>query len=268
MIGKTISHYKILEKLGEGGMGVVFKAQDTKLKRTVALKFLRAQALADEKDKTRFMHEAQAAAALNHPNICTVHEVDETDDLTFIAMEYVEGQSLKEGIELGPLKLNEVLDIAIQVATGLKTAHHKGIIHRDIKSANVVVTPEGQAKIMDFGLAKSVEATKVTKTGMTVGTVAYMSPEQILSKEIDQRTDIWSLGIVLYEILTGQMPFKGDYDQALMYSIVNEAPEPVTTINSEIPFEVEQVVSRALTKDPEKRYPECVNNFETDFFRI
>ncbi|UCF04081.1 MAG: protein kinase [bacterium] len=254
MIGKTVSHYKILEKLGEGGMGVVYKAEDTKLKRTVALKFLPPDLMRDVEAKKRFMREAQAAAALDHPNICTVYEVDETGNRTYIVMAYVEGESLKQHLERGPLELGEALDIAAQAAKGLKAAHAKEIIHRDIKSANVMVTPEGRAKIMDFGLAKTAKMTKVTQTGTTPGTVAYMSPEQLLGQPADHQTDIWSLGVVLYEMLTGQLPFKGDYDPALVYSIVNEKPVPVTTISAEIPLEVEQVVGRTLTKDLEKRY--------------
>jgi len=254
LIGKTISHYKILEKLGEGGMGVVYKAQDTKLHRTVALKFLRPQAITGDGDKTRFIHEAQAAAALDNPNICTVYEIGETESQTYISMAYIEGQSIKERIQSGSLELVAALDIAIQAASGLQAAHSKGITHRDIKSANVMVTPEGQVKIMDFGLAKTVGATQVTKTGTTLGTAAYMSPEQALGQPTDHRTDIWSLGVVLYEMLTGRLPFKGEYDPALMYAIVNEEPEPVTSVKPEVPLEVERVVGKALTKNPDKRY--------------
>jgi serine/threonine-protein kinase len=265
MIGKTIAHYKITEKLGEGGMGVVYKAEDTKLRRTVALKFLRTQALESEEDTKRFMHEAQAAAALDHPNICTVYEVGESDDHTYISMAYVEGKSLREKLREGPVPLETALEIAVQAAEGLRAAHDKGIVHRDIKSANVMLTPEGRVKVMDFGLAKTAGATRVTKTGTMLGTAAYMSPEQALGQATDRRTDIWSLGVVLYEMLTGQLPFKGDLDPALMYSIVNEEPEPVTSVSSEIPLEVEQVVGRALAKNPEKRYQsaeELINDLE------
>jgi TolB-like protein/tetratricopeptide (TPR) repeat protein/predicted Ser/Thr protein kinase len=255
MIGKTIAHYRILEELGSGGMGVVYKAEDTTLKRTVALKFLRPQVIAeDADDRARFMHEAQAAAALDHPNICTVFEIAEAEGQLYIAMPYVEGESLKERIASGPLEVGEVLELALQAAAGLKAAHERGIVHRDIKSANLMVTPEGQVKIMDFGFAKTAGATRVTRTGTTLGTAAYMSPEQALGQAADHRTDIWSLGVVLYEMLSGELPFKGDYDPALMYSIVNETPEPLTEMNAAVPLELEQVVDRALTKDPDKRY--------------
>ncbi len=254
MIGKTISHYRILDKLGEGGMGVVYKAEDTELKRAVALKFLSKQALGGEEEKSRFVHEAQSAAALDHPGICTVHEISKSEEHTFIAMAYVEGQSLKEKIESGPFKLDEAVDIAIRVAEGLQEAHEKGIVHRDIKPGNIMVTPKGQAKIMDFGLAKAPGRTKLTKTGMTLGTAAYMSPEQARGGEIDSRTDIWSLGAVIYEMVTGQGPFKGDYEQAVMYSILNEPPEPVTALRTGVPMDLERIVNKALAKRPDERY--------------
>jgi len=254
MIGKTVSHYKILEKLGEGGMGVVYKAEDTKLKRTVALKFLPSSIMASEAEKTRFVHEAQAAAALNHPNICTIYEIDEADGQQFIAMEFVEGQSLKAKIEAGPLKLDEALGIAMQAAEGLQAAHEKKITHRDIKPANVMITNKAQAKIMDFGLAKLAGRTVITKEGTTVGTVAYMSPEQGRGEEVDQRTDIWALGVVLYEMITGQHPFKGLYEQALVYSILNENPEPITGLRSGVPMELERIINKALAKNADERY--------------
>ncbi|MDZ7342924.1 MAG: protein kinase [candidate division KSB1 bacterium] len=254
MIGTTISHYKILEKLGSGGMGIVYKAEDTKLKRLVALKFLPSFALASEEEKTRFIHEAQAAAALNHPNICTIHEIDEVDGQSFIAMEFVEGQSLKEKIEAGPLKLDEALNIAVQVAEGLQAAHEKKITHRDIKPANVMITSKGQAKIMDFGLAKLAGRTVVTKEGMTLGTVAYMSPEQARGEEVDHRTDIWAFGVVFYEMITGQLPFKGLYEQAVVYSILNENPEPITGLRTGVPMELERIVNKAMAKKTDERY--------------
>jgi len=254
MIGKTISHYKILEKLGEGGMGVVYKAEDTKLKRTVALKFLTPYALGSEEEKTRFVLEAQAAAALDHPNICTVYEIEEYEGKTFIAMAYIGRQSLKKKIASGPLELEKALDIVIQVAEGLQEAHEKGIVHRDIKSANIMVTEKGQAKIMDFGLAKLAEGTKLTKTATIMGTVAYMSPEQARGEVVDHRTDIWSLGVVLYEMVTGQLPFKGEYEQGVVYSILHEEAQPITSLCSQVPMELERVVSKAMAKSSDERY--------------
>jgi len=216
MIGKTISHYRILEKLGEGGMGVVYKAQDTKLKRTVALKFLPQELLCDSESKTRFIHEAQAASALNHPNITTIYEIDEVNQKCFISMEYVDGNSLKELIYKRTFAIDEILAIALKIAEGLKAAHKKEIVHRDVKSDNVMVTDEGEVKIMDFGLAKLKGVTKLTKTGTTLGTLQYMSPEQAQGIEVDQRSDIFSFGVVLYEMITGQLPFKGEHEAALI----------------------------------------------------
>jgi serine/threonine protein kinase len=254
MIGKTISHYKIIEKLGAGGMGIVYKAEDTKLNRFVALKFLPLQSLSNEEDKTRFVHEAQAAASLDHPNICTVHEIDEVEGNTFIAMAYIDGQSLKGKIDSGPLKIEESLNITIQIAEGLQEAHETGIVHRDIKSSNIMFSSKGQIKITDFGLAKFSGRSKVTKTGTTIGTVDYMSPEQAQGLEVDHRTDIWSLGVVLYEMVNGQLPFRGDYDQAVVYSIVNEEPPGILDLRREITVELAQVVEKALVKRPEERY--------------
>ena len=255
MIGKTISHYKILEKLGEGGMGIVYKAQDTKLDRLVALKFLPRQFSVNEEEKARFVHEAKASAALEHPNICNIHEINETEGgQLFIIMAYYEGETLKEKIEKGPLKLDEAIDIAIQVAEGLNKAHKQDVIHRDIKSANIIITADGVAKILDFGLAKLKGQTKLTKEGTTLGTVAYMSPEQAKGGEMDHRSDIWSLGAVIYEIVSGQLPFKGDYDQAIMYSIMNDNPEPVTAIRTGVPQELERIINKALSKDHGERY--------------
>lgn len=255
MIGKTISHYKIIEKLGEGGMGVVYKAQDTKLKRTVALKFLPPDLTRDSEAKERFIHEAQAASALDHNNICTIHEIDETDDgQMFIAMAGYEGVTLKKRIEKGPLKLEQVLDITIQVSEGLNKAHWKGIVHRDMKPANIFLTDDGVAKILDFGLAKLAGRTKLTKTGTTIGTVAYMSPEQTRGEKVNHRSDIWSLGVILYEMVTGQLPFKGDYEQAVMYSIISEEPEPITGLRTGVPMELERIVNKALIKKSDERY--------------
>ncbi|NIM65444.1 MAG: protein kinase [Candidatus Latescibacteria bacterium] len=254
MIGRTISHYKILEKLGEGGMSVVYKAEDTKLKRTVALKFLPPHALGSEDEKRRFLREAQAAAGLDHPNICTIYEINEVEDQTFIAMPYVDGMDLRHRIEQGPFKVETALEVSIQIAEGLQAAHERGIIHRDIKSANIMFTGRGQPKIMDFGLAKSMDWAQVSKEGTTVGTVAYMSPEQSGGEAVDHRTDIWSLGVVMYEMLTGNRPFRGDYEQAVIYSIVNEEPEPVTAVRTGVPVEFERLIFKALAKNPKHRY--------------
>ncbi|MFC2141854.1 protein kinase [Acidobacteriota bacterium] len=248
------SRYTIIQELGRGGMGVVYKAEDTKLRRTVALKFLPPELTHILEVKERFMREAQAAAALDHPNICTVYEFDEAEEKAFISMAYVEGQSLRKKIESGPLELDEALRIAMQVAEGLQEAHRKGVIHRDIKSANIMVTETAQAKIMDFGLARVSGTTLLTKEGSTMGTIAYMSPEQARGQEVDHRTDIWSLGVVLYEMFGGQLPFKGERDQSVVYSILNEKPKPITDLRSEIPMSIGQVVSKALEKNPDERY--------------
>ncbi|UCF79293.1 MAG: protein kinase, partial [Candidatus Eiseniibacteriota bacterium] len=263
MIGKTISHYKILSKLGEGGMGVAYKAEDSKLKRTVALKFLPPELTRDSEAKARFMHEAQAAAGLSHPNICTVHEIDESEGQIFIASECIEGETLKERIQSGPMKIDEVLSTVIQVAEGLREAHERGIVHRDVKSANIMVTPRGQAKIMDFGLAKLAGGTKLTKTGTTVGTIAYMSPEQARGEGVDHRTDIWSLGVVLYEMVTGRLPFKGDYGDAVVYWILNEQPTHIRKLRSDVPAGIDKIIKRALEKSPEKRY-QRIEELEAD----
>jgi len=256
MIGKQILHYKITDKLGEGGMGVVYKAEDTKLERTVALKFLSLASIGDE-EKKRFKREAKAAASLNHPNIATVFAIDEADDQTFIAMEYIEGQSLEQmvGAHGGvPLRSDDAIDYATQIAAGLQAAHEKGIVHRDIKSANIMVTDKGVVKIMDFGLAKLTNRSKMTQLGTTLGTISYMSPEQAQGRKVDHRSDIWSLGVVLYEMISGQMPFKGDYEQAVIYSILHEEPEPLTALRSGVPIALDGILAKALAKDPKTRY--------------
>lgn len=255
MIGQTVSHYRILEKLGAGGMGEVFLAEDTKLERKVALKFLPAQFSSDKEERKRFIHEAKAASALDHPNICSVYEIGETPEgQLFIAMGYYEGKTLKEKMKAGPLPINEAVAIAIQIAEGLKKAHNKGIVHRDLKPANIMLTDEGTVKIVDFGLAKLKGLTRLTRSGTTLGTVAYMSPEQAMGKEVDQRSDIWSLGVILYEMLIGKLPFPGEYDQAILYSVINEEPESVSKIRSDIPDNLRRIVGKALAKNSEKRY--------------
>ncbi|MDA1315744.1 MAG: protein kinase [Acidobacteria bacterium] len=253
MIGATISHYRITEKLGEGGMGVVYKAEDIKLERTVALKFLAAHLLNDEEAKARFLREARAAAALHHPNICPVYEIDEAEGKTFLSMALIEGEPLEARIEKGPLPLKEALDIGRQIAEGLEAAHEKGVVHRDIKPANVMVDGKGRATIMDFGLAHLTEASRLTKTDQTMGTVAYMSPEQAQGMEVDNRSDIWALGVVLYEMVRGQRPFQGQYDQALLYEIVHQEPEPLTGVRAGVPMELEFIVGKCLAKDRKDR---------------
>ena len=211
MEGERLSHYEILERLGGGGMGVVYKALDTKLNRHVSLKFLPPELTRDDEARTRFIQEAQAASALDHPNICTIHEIDSTPEgQMFIAMAFYDGVTLKKRIGQGPLPIDEALDIAIQVAQGLVKAHQAGIVHRDIKPANVMLTKDGFVKIVDFGIAKLLGVTGPTQVGSTLGTVAYMSPEQVAGEDVDPRTDVWALGAVLYEMLTGQLPFKGE----------------------------------------------------------
>lgn len=236
-------------------MGVVYKAQDTKLDRLVALKFLPPHLAADEQDKRRFIHEAKAASALDHPNICTIHEIDETPSgELFIAMALYEGTPLNKKIDQGPLKIDEALEIAIQTAEGLQAAHEKGITHRDIKSSNIMITEKGRAVVMDFGLARTTGATKLTKTGATLGTVPCMSPEQARGEKADHRTDIWSFGVVLYEMITGRLPFKSEYDEAVVYSILNQNPEPVTSLRSGVPMELEGIINKCLEKKASDRY--------------
>jgi len=254
MIGTTVSHYKILEKIGEGGMGVVYKTEGTKLKRTVALKFLPLEMMRDQEAKERFIQEAQAAAALNHPNICTVYEIDEADGHNFIAMEYIEGHSLKEKISSGPIGIDEALDIIGQISEGLREAHANGIVHRDIKPANIMLTKRNQAKIMDFGLAKLEWGVELTKTATIMGTVAYMSPEQAKGEKVDLRTDIWALGAVLYEMLSGERPFESNRDQAVIYSILEEDPKSISKMRKNVPSELDHLVLKCLEKNPNNRY--------------
>jgi serine/threonine protein kinase len=255
MIGQTVSHYRIIEKLGSGGMGVVYKAEDTKLGRTVALKFLPPSFSSDEEAKTRFVHEAKSASSLQHNNICTIHEIDETDDdKIFICMDFYEGETLKDRISKGPIAIDEAVDIILQICEGLEKAHNNNIIHRDIKPANIFITKEGVVKLLDFGLAKAANQSKITKMGSTLGTVAYMSPEQTRGESVDQRTDIWSLGVVLFEMLTGELPFKGDYEQAIIYSILNENPQSIDALHINAPIGLKKILEKTLRKNPSDRY--------------
>src|SRR5574341_1251195 len=254
MIGQTISHYKILEKIGEGGMGVVYKAQDTKLDRTVALKFLPEHLLYDPTAKARFIQEAKGASAINHPNISTIYEIDEAGGKSFIAMEYIDGKPLNEWLEKKELSTSEVLEVAMQICEGLNRAHQSEIVHRDIKPENIVVAKDGLVKILDFGLAKLKGASKLTQTGMTTGTVAYMSPEQAQNEEVDQRSDIFSLGVVLYEMLAKRVPFEGKHSAAIIYSIINEKPQPLTRFNNKVPLKLQEIVDKTLAKEKGERY--------------
>lgn len=268
MIGRKISHYKILAKLGSGGMGVVYKARDLKLDRDVALKFLPQELTRNEAAKRRFVREAQAASSLDHANICTVYEIDETGDgRLFISMSCYEGASLRERIDAEPLGTIEVLEIAIQIADGLSAAHGRGIIHRDMKPGNIFITKSGSVKIVDFGLAKLAGQVRLTSSGKTMGTVAYMSPEQGMGAEVGPGTDIWSLGVIMYEMLTGRLPFDGEYEVAVMYSIMNEDPAPIAGQIPGIPPEFEHIVMKALSKKQADRYGN-INEMRSDLSRL
>jgi serine/threonine protein kinase len=269
--GQQIGPYRIHAELGRGGMGVVYKAEDTRLERTVALKFLAPHLVADPEIRARFTREAKAAATLNHPNICTVYEIEEIEGRTFIAMAYIDGVGLDEKIKVGPLKLPEALDIASQAGEALAEAHSQGIVHRDVKPGNIMIksrdraTP--QAIIMDFGLARLVRRSTITRVGTRVGTVSYMSPEQTEGSKVDHRADVWALGVVLYEMVCGLPPFRGEYDEAVLYSILNEDPEPLTAVRAGLPVELDWIVSKALSKTPQERY-QSVEEFVTDLRRL
>jgi serine/threonine protein kinase/tetratricopeptide (TPR) repeat protein len=272
MIGSTISHYKIIEKLGEGGMGVVYKAHDLKLDRDVALKFLPHHLTATPEEQSRFLQEARAASALNHPNICAIHSIGEEGDpkgagQQFIEMEYVDGKTLREIIQSALPTQQSAITYAIQIGEALREAHSKGIVHRDVKTDNIMVNTKNQVKIMDFGLAKLKGSMKLTKTSSTVGTLSYMAPEQIQGGEIDGRSDIFSFGVVLYEMLTGHMPFRGEHEAAIIYSIVNEEPLPLQKYLQDIPSELVHILNRALEKDPEDRY-QSVHDMVIDLRRL
>ncbi|MGB5878584.1 MAG: serine/threonine-protein kinase, partial [Thermoanaerobaculia bacterium] len=283
MIGESVSHYRITQKLGSGGMGVVYEAEDTKLGRHVALKFLPAELARDAASLERFQREARAASALNHAGICTVYAIDQHKGQHFIAMELLEGETLAERIRRGPLALDELLDLGIQIADALESAHAKGIVHRDLKPANIFVSPRGQAKVLDFGLAKierarpaggelseaptALQPNELTTAGSTMGTVSYMSPEQARGQITDARTDLFSLGTVLYQMATGRLPFQGDTEAVVFDAILNREPLPLDELNSTLPAELGRLFEKALEKDRTLRY-QSATELKTDLLRL
>lgn len=257
MIGRTISHYKIVDKLGEGGMGAVYKAEDTTLNRLVALKVLSSHLAENDEARERFVREAQAASAINHPNITTVFELLEEDDTHYISMEYVDGKTIRDMVESGHVSIRKAVDIILQAAEALSAAHRKGILHRDVKSANIMVSMEGNVKVMDFGLAHLEERSQLTRTGSTMGTLAYSSPEQLTGNPYDERSEIWSLGVVFYELLTGELPFKSPSEGELLFAIINNEQAPPSTLRDNLPVPIDGLIMRMLEKAPEARYEDC-----------